>query len=105
MGPPHTICASSALFPTPSISWGLFSIPSFHFIIVEQKNGPGSDLVKKFLQKMSAENGLSTWIRNVSDKNIVVSYQCMWILFFLTNPKEKKKEIFFIDIEAKMLSL
>ena len=56
---------------------------------------------------MSAENGLSTWIRNVSlsDKNIVLSYQCMWILFFLTNPKEKKKEIFFIDIEAKMLSV
>ena len=62
---------------------------------MEQKNGPGSDLVKKFLQKMSAENGLSTWIRNVSDKNIVVSYQCMWILFFFNKPEREKEGDFF----------
>ena len=72
---------------------------------MEQKNGPGSDLVKKFLQKMSAENGLSTWIRNVSDKNIVVSYQCMWILFFLTNPKEKERGFFYRHWSKDVITL
>ena len=108
MGPPHTICASSALFPTPSISWGLFSIPSFHFIIVEQKNGPGSDLVKKFLQKNVCRERikyLNKKCLSLSDKNIVVSYQCMWILFFLTNPKEKKKEIFYRHWSKDVISL
>ena len=107
MGPPHTICASSALFPTPSISWGLFSIPSFHFIIVEQKNGPGSDLVKKFFAKNVCRERikylnkkcLSLWQKYSSIISVHVD------LIFFNKPEREKEGDFFIDIEAKMLSV
>ena len=57
---------------------------------------------------MSAENGLSTWIRNVS-LSIWQKYSSIISvhvdLIFSNKPEREKEGDSFIDIEAKMLSV